>query len=103
MQTRSSKLRRWRTRSSGDRRLTPPYDLPNRGDQDVFESRRTLRIIFRKLTQLFLLVSEPEPVLTHRVSGDMQCVTCAQPYVLHPEHPHARWLTVLCDSRRVKL
>jgi hypothetical protein len=102
MQARTSKLRRWRTRSSGDRRLSPPYDVPHHSDPHVVEARQFLHRALKRLTALFLL-REQESTMNGRASGEAVCTTCKQLYVDHVRHPNAKWLTVLCDGRRVKL
>lgn len=44
-----------------------------------------------------------------RAAGDCACTWCGKPYWKHPGDPYevtregVRWLTVLCDGRRVKL
>jgi hypothetical protein len=57
--------------------------------------------VLRKLTAIFLLIDE-HPEMTYR-SEDVDCEACGYPYRAHVEHPHAPWLNVLCDGRRVKL
>jgi hypothetical protein len=69
---------------------------------DANDGRRALRIIVRKLAAL-LLLGDADPEMTCRASGDVLCERCGQTYGRHVQHPHASWLTVLCDGRRVHL
>lgn len=72
-----------------------------RDAQDIAEARRALRIIFRRLAALFLIGDTNTD--GERASGDVPCADCGNVYRLHVQHPHAPWMTVLCDGRRVKL
>jgi hypothetical protein len=59
--------------------------------------------VFRKLEQIFSLTRPENNSFDVRADGDSICKICGQPYWNHAVEPRARWITTLCDMRRVKL
>jgi hypothetical protein len=67
----------------------------------MIEGERALRMILRKLTQIFALLRRP--VDDGRAGGGCLCERCGRLYVDHAQDPLERWMTILCDGTMVKL
>ncbi len=63
-----------------------------------------LRLILRKLWQLFALVEPlPEDEAPERAGGDVRCEHCGLVYFNHPADLREPWMTLICGGRRYKL